>query len=223
MRVVLFTRVSSLRRQDAARQRSDLMEYADACGWEVVRLITERISASKTRNQDRPGIAELRAFVAANPVDKVVVTEVSRFGRRTSEVLARVEELRERRVSLHIMNYQLDTLLPGGEPNHMGQFFVMLLADMARMETETLSERIRSGQAEARRRGKHIGRRAGSSVGDAAFLKKHQAVVNLLDHPISVRSVARACNVSPGTVQKVKRILLRKNELQERASAQRIA
>ena len=65
-----------------------------------------------------------------------------------------------------------------------------LLAEFARMERETLRERILSGMEEARRKGKHLGRPDGSSEDKEAFLKKYPSVVRNLRLGISARKTA---------------------------------
>jgi hypothetical protein len=71
-----------------------------------------------------------------------------------------------------------------------------LLAEFARMERETLSERILSGMEEARRKGKHLGRPDGSLENKETFLKKYPSVVRNLRHGISVRKTAKICDTS---------------------------
>ncbi len=85
-----------------------------------------------------------------------------------------------------------------------------LLAEFARMERETLRERILSGIDEARRKGKHLGRPDGSSEDKEAFLKKYPSVVRNLRLGISTRKTAKICDNSINTVRKVKEYLILK-------------
>ena len=78
-----------------------------------------------------------------------------------------------------------------------------LLAEFARMERETLRERILSGMDQARRQGKHVGRPDGSTENKEAFLKKYPSVVRNLRQGISVRKTAKICDISINTVRKV--------------------
>jgi DNA invertase Pin-like site-specific DNA recombinase len=55
-----------------------------------------------------------------------------------------------------------------------------LLAEFARLERETLRERILSGTEEVRRQGKHLGRPDGSHENKDTFLKKYPSVVRNL-------------------------------------------
>jgi DNA invertase Pin-like site-specific DNA recombinase len=56
-------------------------------------------------------------------------------------------------VSLYWHAQAIETLLPGGKRNPAAGIMLALLAEMARNETETLRERIKSGQMRQRAHG----------------------------------------------------------------------
>ncbi|SDK27510.1 Site-specific DNA recombinase [Catalinimonas alkaloidigena] len=209
MNVALFARVSTVDKQDTNRQINELTDYCRSNGWNINHVITEKISG-RIANDKRPGVALLRKVIASGKLSKIVVSEVSRLGRDTREVLNLIHDMKENKVSLHIMNYQLDTLKSDGTENSMGQLLITLLADIARMETQLLSERVRSGMAEAKRKGKHVGRPKGSNTKTDDYLKKHKVAVSLLVKGVPIRKVAAACNCSTFTVQCVKQKMLQK-------------
>lgn len=203
--VVLFARVSTSR-QDNDRQLSDLNECAQRLGFEVVHTITEVMSGTK-RRAERPALQELLATCRKRKVGKVLVTEISRLGRRTVEVLNVLDELTEAGISVYVQSYGIETLLAGGKKNPLASLLFTLLAEFAQMEKETQRERIVSGQAEARRKGVQIGRKFGSTKSDAEILTAYPKVVRLLRSGNSIRQIVDIAKVSDGTVQKVKRIL----------------
>ena len=82
--------------------------------------------------------------------------------------------------------------------------FLMVLAEMARAEKETLRERINSGLAEARRKGGTLGRPKGSGTTKPAFLAKHRDVAKLLREGQSIRNVAKITGKGISTVQRMK-------------------
>ena len=108
-----------------------------------------------------------------------MVSEVSRLGRSTVEVLQIVEELTQLGVSIYVQNFGIETL-KNGKRNPVAQFMFTLLAEFARLERETLRERILSGMDEARRQGVTIGRPVGATEDKAVFLKKYAAVARQL-------------------------------------------
>ena len=197
---VIFVRVSK-REQDYQRQIEDLRIVAQSQHVEIVAEISEKISGAKS-NQEWDGIQELLRLAQNGVINKVLVQEVSRLGRSTVEVLEILEELTALKISVYVQNFGFETL-KNGKRNPIAQFMFTLLAEFARMERETLRERILSGMDEARRQGKHLGRPDGSTENKEAFLKKYPSVVRNLRKGISVRKTAKICDISINTVRKV--------------------
>lgn len=202
-RIAIYTRVSTAG-QDAARQQAELKQLARGKGWEVGEEFSDVASGV---DQTRPGLGELMKVARAGKIQKVLVSEVSRLGRKTSEVLSVVEELTRCKVSLYLANYQLETLASDGTANPVSQLLLTFLAEFARLEREQLVDRIRSGQAEARRRGKHIGRPPGTSEGAEEILAKYPKAAKLLRSGHSIRHAASIAGIAPGTAMKVKQAL----------------
>ena len=196
----IFVRVSK-REQDYQRQLEDLRVVAQTQNVEIVKEIAEKISGAKT-NQERDGLQDLLTLARNHTIDKVLVQEVSRLGRTTVEVLKVLEEMTALGVSVYVQNFGIETL-KNGKRNAIAQFMFTLLAEFARMEKETLRERILSGMEEARRQGKHLGRPDGSLENRETFLKKYPSVVRNLRQGISVRKTAKICDTSINTVRKV--------------------
>ncbi len=201
---VIFVRVSK-KEQDYQRQVEDLRAVAQSQAVQVVAEIAEKISGAR-RNQERVGIQQLLALSRQGAIQKVLVSEVSRLGRSTVEVLQIVEELTQLGISIYVQNFGLETL-KNGKRNPVAQFMFTLLAEFARLERETLRERILSGMDEARRQGVTIGRPVGATEEKATFLKKYAAVARQLRAGLSVRKTAKLCAVAINTVRKVKTLL----------------
>ena len=72
---------------------------------------------------------------------------------------------------------------------------------------EPLSLLIKRGMRKARMKGKKIGRKKGTSEDIHKFLSKYQDVAYAIKQGQSIRNVAKHCDVSPSTVQKVKRAI----------------
>jgi DNA invertase Pin-like site-specific DNA recombinase len=204
-KAAIFVRVSK-QSQDYERQIHDLTAYAERQGYKVVKTIAEKVSGAKS-NDERHGITALLSLARSGGIQKVLVTEVSRLGRRTSEVLKVLEELSDCGVSVYAQNYNLETLTPDGKRNPIASLLFTLLAEFSRLERETLVERINSGLAEARRKGKTLGRPTGTTKDDEQFLKENAPVVRLLKQDFSYRQVAKLAGVSVNTVRKVKSFL----------------
>ena len=205
IRAAIFARVST-RQQNTDRQIHDLYVEAERQGWKVVGSFREVVSGTK-RTKERPELTRLLTSCRAGQIDRVIVTEVSRLGRRTSEVLAVIDELTELKICVYALNYRLETLLPTGKRNPMAGMLFTFLSEFAQLERETTVERINSGLDAARRKGKVLGRKPGTVQDEAKTLERYPAVVKRLRAGGSVRDVAKLCEVSTKTVQKVKSLL----------------
>jgi DNA invertase Pin-like site-specific DNA recombinase len=202
----ILVRVSTSK-QDTARQVSELQSVAAAKGWTVVEVAEEHAVGGSSKI--RPGLERVLELARAGEIQKVLVHEVSRVARRNSVAHAFIEDLEELGVSLYWHAHCIETLLPSGKRNPAASIMFALLSDMARAEKETLVERINSGLAAARRKGKTLGRPKGSALPPEGFLAKHSDVVRQLRAGQSVRNTAKITGKSEGTVLKVRRTFVR--------------
>ncbi len=109
---------------------------------------------------------------------------------------------------MYVQNFGIETLKKGRDGklhrNPVAQFLFTMLAEFARLERETLRERILSGMEEARRKGKKIGRPEGSQKEALTYLQDYPSVVRNLKQGFSLRQTAKLCDVAVNTVRKVK-------------------
>jgi DNA invertase Pin-like site-specific DNA recombinase len=87
------------------------------------------------------------------PGDTLMVTELSRLGRSTSQLSSLAEELADGGVDLKILNLGIDTSTSGG------RLVYTIISGVAAMERDLLIERTNSGLAAARARGRKGGRK----------------------------------------------------------------
>jgi DNA invertase Pin-like site-specific DNA recombinase len=204
--VAILVRVSTLK-QENDRQISELQAYADSKGFEVVEICQEQVSGNADES-DRHGLHRTEELARAGMIKKVLVHEVSRLARRNSIAHGFIETLGELGVSLYWHQQGIETLLPNGKRNPAAGIMFALLAEMARAERETLSERIKSGLAEARRKGRKLGRPQGTTVCDKELLSKHADIVRRLKEGHSVRNTAKITGKGGSTVQRVKAAMI---------------
>jgi len=207
MRVAIFARVSTNDgRQTNERQVSELESLCKQNNWTIAQTITEAISGAKSREK-RSGLTKLIRLAKSGKIDKVVISEISRLGRKVSDGLNVIEELTESGVSIYIQNIALETLLSDGKPNYMFKPILLTLMGFAEMEREQLRARVKSGLENARRQGKKLGRPEGSTKTDKDLLKQYSALVRDLRSGLSIRKAAKLNDVSPTTAAKVKRAM----------------
>lgn len=204
-KVVLYCRVST-QIQDYERQVSDLTQFAKKHQWEIAETFTEKISGAK-KNDERKELTSLLSYARVHYFNRVLVTELSRLGRDTLQVLAAIDMLNKAKVSLYIMNYNIETLTPDGKVNPMSQFMITLLAEVARMERRTIKERMASGYNNFRANGGKVGRKTGYRKSDEDFRTQYKDVFRLLGKGVSLRDISKATGVSVNTVKRCKNLL----------------
>jgi len=207
--VCILVRVST-NRQETDRQTEELSQYAHKKGYHVVEVCREEVSGT-AGEESRHGLTRALELASTGQIRKVLVHEVSRLARRNSIAHRFVEELELKRVSLYWHQQGIETLLENGKRNPAAAIMFALLAEMARSERETLVERIKSGLAEAKRKGRKLGRPTGTTDDIQTFLSKHKDIVRQLRDGQSVRNTAKITSKGTSTVQRVKRAVLLKN------------
>lgn len=201
MKVVLFARVST-NIQDYDRQINELTGLAKRNGWDIAASFAEKVSGAK-KNTERTELVRMVEFVEANNVDKIVVTELSRLGRDTLQVLEVIELFNQKKISLYIQNYSIETLTEDGKVNPMSQFLITILAEVARMERKTIKERMDSGYQNFRANGGLVGRKQGYRKSDEAMKEEYAEEIRLIRKGYSLRNVSKLTHTSVNTLRKV--------------------
>lgn len=187
-RVALYCRVSTAD-QSCARQERDLAAFAERSGYDVVGTFKETGSGVKL---DRAERRKVMALAQARQIDAVLVTELSRWGRSTTDLLATLKELEARRVSVIALNgMAFDLATPHG------RMIATVLAGIAEFERELIQERIRSGITAAKARGKKLGRKPGQRPKSDRLAPK---VLELIKQGRSYRLIGREVGLSKNTI-----------------------
>jgi DNA invertase Pin-like site-specific DNA recombinase len=122
-----------------------LTAFAARAGYDVTGVFTETASGTATVRAARN---QVMALAQARKVDVILVTELSRWGRSTQDLLDVLGKLAAWKVSVVAMSgmtFELET------PH--GRMMATLLAGIAQFERDLISERVKSGLAAARARG----------------------------------------------------------------------
>ena len=187
-RAAIYCRVSTAD-QSCERQERDLTAFAARAGYAVIGIFKETASGVRL---DRTERRKVLALVQRRDIDAVLVTELSRWGRSTTDLLATLKELEARRVSLVALNgMAFDLSTPHG------RMMATVLAGIAEFERALTQERIRSGIAAARARGKQLGRQPGQRPKSDRLAPR---VLALVAQGRSYRLVGREVGLSKNTV-----------------------
>ena len=187
-RAAIYARVSTAD-QSCERQERDLRAFAERSDCEVVGVFCE--TASGSRN-DRAERRRVMALAQGHEIDVILVTELSRWGRSTIDLLHTLRDLEAHRVSLVALNGMTFDLATS-----VGRMMATMIAGLAEFERVLLSERVRSGLAAAQARGKKLGRQPGQRPKSDRYAARVMALAN---QGLSYRLIARDLGLSKNTV-----------------------
>jgi len=186
-RAVIYGRVSTSD-QSCDRQIDELTGFAARANYKVVGVYRDVASGVRT---DRTARNTVMGLAQARRIDAVLVTELSRWGRSTQDLLDTLNQLAGWNVSVVAMNgmtFELTT------PH--GRMMATMLAGIAQFERDLISERVKSGLAAARARGKKLGRQPGQRPKSDKLAPK---VLALIEEGRSYRWIARDLGISKNT------------------------
>ena len=202
---VIYARVSSTNdRQSTQRQIEDLTRFANSNDFQIVGIYEEHISGA-TKNENRTVLMECLDFCVSQNANFLLLSELSRLGRSTLQVLKSLEMLHEAGVSVYIQNLGIYTLQSNGEPNPIASIMVTVLAEMANIERSNIVYRLNSGRDSYIKNGGKLGRKPGSVKTSEQKREEYKEVISLLRKGYSVRNVAKLGGISTSTVQRIKK------------------
>jgi DNA invertase Pin-like site-specific DNA recombinase len=147
------------------------------------RIYEEKMTGTK---KDRPQLAEMMTIL--RPGDKVVIYKLDRISRSTKHLIDLSEYLEKRGVEFVSIHDSIDTSTP------MGRFFFRILASIAELERDIISERTRVGLASARARGRKGGRPKVSEKDLTMAIKMYHS------KQYSIGEIVRVTNISQSTL-----------------------
>jgi DNA invertase Pin-like site-specific DNA recombinase len=209
IKAVIYSRVSSEgNRQDTERQTNELKEYANKMGYELVEVYEEKVSGYR-KNEDRPIFLKMLDEIEKGTIDKVLVWELSRIGRSVIQSLQNIQLLTDKKVSIYIKNFNLETLNDDKSPNSLSMFMVQILFSVANMEAQLTKSRMVSGYRNHINNGGKVGRKSGSIETEEETIQKHTDIVKLLKKNLTIRQISGLTNKSTNTILKVKSTALK--------------
>lgn len=208
-KAIIFTRCSSSGslegRQDTTRQVEDLQSYADRNSIIVEKTFEEHISGGKS-NKDRPMLQEALSYAIENGIDTILISELSRLGRRCDEILETIKFLKDHHINCYFLKEQLSIFSTDGKENPYLTIMCAVLGTAAELERETIYYRLKSGRDKYVRDGGRLGKPKGAGVKSKDQLAvEYKSVIRNLKSGQSIRNTAKITGVSVSTVQRVKK------------------
>jgi DNA invertase Pin-like site-specific DNA recombinase len=152
-RVAIYARVSHVGDQDPENQIAPLRAYALERGWQIVGVYTDRAPAGHPTM--RTAWAQLRQQALKRRFDIVLVWKLDRAFRSSLEAEVALRRFDRQGIAFVCATQPIDT------SSKIGRLVFSLLAALAQMERESISERTIAGLARARAAGRVPGRPVG--------------------------------------------------------------
>ncbi len=98
-----------------------------------------------------------RLMATAKPGDTIMATEVSRFTRSTKQLCALIDRVKASKLRLQVLG-SITIDCRDGKLDPMTEAFLQMAGVFAQLELTMIRDRVRSGMANAKAKGKQIGR-----------------------------------------------------------------
>jgi putative DNA-invertase from lambdoid prophage Rac len=146
-------------------------------------------------DDDRPERKKVMALARAREIEAILVTELSRWGRSTQDLVQTLDDLHGSKVSVLAQNglsFDLST--------STGKLMRTIMAGLAEFERDLIRDRVKSGLAAARARGVKLGQ-----LGQRPSDKKAKRVLAMHKEGLSYRLIGRNVGLSKNTVMEIVR------------------
>ena len=136
--------------------------------------------------------------------DTIITTEVSRLSRSTQQLCEIINVVKAKKLRLVILG-SITVDCRNGQIDPMSQAFIQMSGIFAELELSILRARVRSGMANAREKGKHIGRPQTTKEDIPAIFYKYYPAYAA--GKLNISELARVCGLSRPTVYKYLRLV----------------
>lgn len=180
-KIVAYVRVST-DKQDLNHQKLELLEFARKESLSIDEFVEVTISSRMTSQQRR--IDEL--LERLNQADTLIVTELSRLGRSTTEVISLVNALTKRGIRVIVLKQNLDI----SRHDMNSKVALTLFSLFSELERDLISLRTKEALASKKRGGQVLGKPKGT-IQKSKFDKDIEKIKELLGYGLSMRKMAK--------------------------------
>ena len=138
-------------------------------------------------------------FAQAQAGDTIITLEVPRLARSTQQLCEIIDRVREKRLRLVIIgSITLDCREGRADP--MSEAFLQMAGVFSQLELAMIRERVRSGMANAKAKGKQIGRPQTTKDSIPAIFIRHYPAYK--SGQLNITELSRVCDLSRTTIYK---------------------
>ncbi len=180
-KIVAYLRAST-NKQDLSHQKLEVLEFARKSGFAIDDFVEITMSSRKTSKQRR--INEL--VESLKEADTLIVTELSRLGRSTIEVIALMNALIARNIRIRVIKQNMDIR----QQDMQSKVMVTLLSLFAELERDLVSLRTKEALAAKKAQGQTLGKPKGT-LQKSKYDKDVEKIKELLGYGLSVRKITK--------------------------------
>ncbi len=140
-----------------------------------------------------------RLLEEARPGDTILTTEVSRLSRSTKQLCEIIDRIQKQRLKLEILG-SITIDCRSGQLDPMTRAFLQMSGIFAELELSMIRARVRSGMANARAKGRRIGRPQLTQEDIPQVFYRHYPAYK--NGSLNLSELARVCDLSRTTVYK---------------------
>lgn len=174
---------TSTDKQDLNNQKLEILEYARQTGMHIEDFIAISISSQRSEHDRR--LDELLARLGKG--DTLVVTELSRLGRSTGQVITFIDLLVANGIRLLIIKQNL--VLDTKQDDIQSLTMITMLALFAQLERVMISRRTKEALATKKAQGIELGKPKGT-IQQSIYDKDRKRIVELLSLGVSERRIS---------------------------------
>ena len=142
---------------------------------------------------------QIQMFTQSQAGDTIVTLEVPRLARSTQQLCEIIERVREKRLCLVIVgSITLDCR--EGQADPMSEAFLQMAGVFSQLELAMIRARVRSGVANARAKGRPIGRPQTTKDNIPAIFLRHYPAYK--SGHLNISELSRVCDLSRTTIYK---------------------
>lgn len=189
-------------KQDVSRQTEELnIKYENQ--FKIVKTFAYYQSGTKNDEMNK----QMLQYAIDNKIENILVTEISRIGRKVVNVLQFIEECSENKINVIIDNYNLNSLNKDKTINTVTQLILNISSSVSYIEVQETKKRLKSGRDKYIRDGGKLGRKTGYRKSNDELLEENKDVVKFIRKEQSIRNIMKLTGKSSGTIQKVKKLV----------------
>ena len=141
---------------------------------------------------------------SAEPGDTIITLEVSRLSRSTQQLCEIIDIIRTKHLRLVIVG-SITIDCRNGQTDPMSEAFLQMAGVFSQLELAMIRARVKSGMANAKAKGKQIGRKPTTKDDIPAIFYKHYP--SYAAGKLNVSELARVCGLSRPTVYKYLKLI----------------